>query len=623
MSGIFFEISFPGRRHMNVRPVAEPAERNGSHFSQPGLSAMDEVHCRKLFVQFVFLCCVFFLTGCTAFQKSVEPPGGQPPPSSADQEQGQPAAKSLPDVRGTGPFTQPADSDLPAPDDAASTASSADLLPLLTLVADRIAAYEGKMRQWKEFIAESSKIVRDEQFESRTAECQDQLQSLLAGYNRLHEQLISESSGRPVDMSVRGQLHRMEHADINFLESDCQRILQGFREPGGLIAATGTKLLEEIEKNIAGAMTAGDYEQVAALYEQMPKGEDIVPSFDTVLAYGNALLKLNRSREAGAVLQDLLNRIRRDKALDREFLLMQRIADIHFSLEEYAPAFEQYVHIINRYAGLGEYIDWARKQQSMINARNQQGAEVKSFAALMLADLTYNPDRDGFKVVRLAEEFVERFSESPAVPTVNRILFETRPAAEKWFDRKLQQLNQLKNEKKYAEALQLVEQLPLQELPPDKRTAVSAITDELIAARFQEGEARRLEQEAALEKTWDRGQEHLRAREYDQAIAAFTELLDTPYGERAREQIDEAANLSAREDRRKAAELFVRANSAADPQSRLNLLVESRRLLQDILVKYPDSDVVDKVRNNLDRIEQEIRTVDPSLLSAPATDVAP
>lgn len=582
---------------------------------------MNQLHCRKLLVRFVSLCIVFFLTGCTAFQKSVEPYRDQPP---ADRMREPPAAKPLPDVRGPEiPPPPPAVPEMPEPADVPATVSSAELLPLLTLVADRIAAYESKMRQWKEFISETEKVSRDEELGRKMTECRGQLQAVLEGYNRLHEQLIRESSGRPVDIPAREHLHRVEQADINFLESECQRILQGSRDSGGLIAATGRRLLEESEKNIAEAMAAGAYEQVAAIYEQMPRGEDLVPSFDTVFAYGGALLKLNRGKEAGSVFEELLDRIRKEEAMDREFLLMQRIADIHFSLEEYARAFELYVNIINRYAGLGEHIDWARKQQSMINARNQQGVEVAGFAALMLADLSFNPDRDGFKVVRLAEEFVERFPESPAIPTVNRILFESRSTAEKWFEQKMQRLNQLKNEKNYAEALQFIEQLPLQQLPPDKRASITGATDEMIAAQFQEAESRRLELETTLKKTWDKGQEHLRAREYDLAIEAFTELLDTPYGERARGQIDEAANLSAQEDRRKAAELFVRANDTKDRESRLKLLFESRRLLQDILVKYPNSDVADKVRNNLDRIEQEIRAVDPSLLSSPATGAAP
>jgi tetratricopeptide (TPR) repeat protein len=581
---------------------------------------MYQLLCRKPFVQLVFLFIAFSLTGCTAFQKSIEPYGESPPPS-ADRQEELEASKPLPDIPGADSPFVPSPEPETAPREAVDP--SAGFLPVLTLVADRIAAYEGKLRMWMEFRANAEKMGPDEELDIKIIDCQGELQSILDGYNQLHEKLIRESSGRPVDIPAREQLLRIGQDDIGFLESECQQIIQGPQESGGWLAATRQRVLEESEKNIGAAMAAGDYEQVVALYEQLPGGVDVVPSFDTVFNYGNALLKMNRSRDAGQVFQDLLKRYQQRDEMNREFQLMQHIADIHFSLEDYAKSFELYVNIINRYAGLGDHIDWARKQQSMINARNQRGEEVKSFASLMLAHFSYNPHRDGFKVVRQAEDFVDRFPESTAVPTVNRILFESRDIAEKWFAMQLQQLNRLKSENEYSEALQFIEQLPLQELPLDKRAYITDMTDELIAAQFQEAEAKRLELESTLKETWERGQEHLRAREYDLAIEVFAGLLDTPYGERAREQIEEAANLSAQDYRRKAAELFVRANDTSEKDGRLKLLLESRRVLQDILVKYPQSDVVDKVRNNLDRIEQEIMAVDPSLLSAPAADIAP
>ncbi|HHO48021.1 MAG TPA: hypothetical protein ENN06_06170 [Desulfobacteraceae bacterium] len=581
---------------------------------------MHQSLCRKPLIGLVFLLIAFFLTSCTALQKSIEFPGDRPPAPPADRQVEPAPPKQLPEIRADSPLSPP-----PGPEVRGDRTGPSELLPFLTLVADRIAAYEGKVRLWRDFRAEAEKMGPDEELGGKIDDCQAQLQSILDGYNRLHEKLILESSGRPVEMPAAEELPRIEHADIGFLESECQQIIQGSRESGGWIAGARRKLLEESEQNIAAAMAAGEYEQAIALYEQLPRGEDAVPSFDAVFNYGNALLKVGRPRDAGKVFQELLTRFRQKEEMDREFQLMQHIADIHFSLEEYAKAFELYVNIINRYAGLGEHIDWARKQQSMINARNQQGAEVKGFAALMLAHLSYNPDRDGFKVVRMAEEFVERFPDSNAVPTVNRILFESRDRVDKWFARQEQELNRLKSENKYAEALQFIEQLPLQEMPQDRREHITRTADELIAIQFQEAEARRLEQETILQETWARGQNHLRAREYDQAIETLSALLDTEYGERAREQIDEAANLSAQDDRRKAAELFVQANGTADRDARVRLLFESRRLLQDILVKYPQSDVADKVRNNLDRIEQEIMAVDPTLLTSPASgpDSAP
>jgi hypothetical protein len=80
--------------------------------------------------------------------------------------------------------------------------------------------------------------------------------------------------------------------------------------------------------------------------------------------------------------------------------------------------------------------------------------------------------------------------------------------------------------------------------------------------------------------------------------------------------MEETTRLAASEKRREAAELFVRAGNTDDIDQRIDLLFQSRELLQEILVKYPQSDLTEKVQNNLARIDEELRSIDPSLLSA-------
>ena len=103
----------------------------------------------------------------------------------------------------------------------------------------------------------------------------------------------------------------------------------------------------------------------------------------------------------------------------------------------------------------------------------------------------------------------------------------------------------------------------------------------------------------------------------------FTQLRDTSYDDRAVMQIAQAEQLAAQENRRKAAELFVRANATRETDKRIELLLESRELLLAILEKYPQSDLVEKVQRNLSRIEEEISAIDPALLeSLPEKDTA-
>lgn len=561
------------------------------------------------------------LSGCSVVKHRVEPysseRGGQAaevakvPPQVAMPGQGDRQAQgqiAVPQATGQEPqILQPP--------------SAEDLLPVLTQVDDRIAAYEEKIRAWEGFRAEAEKRTRTPELDEKIGTCQDRLNTIIGGYNQLHDQLIKLGSGQSPDSATMERYQDTSREDIAFLESECQMLIAGGQQAGSLLAGTAARGLEEGEKAIATTMAASDYPRVVSLYEQLPAVEGRKPSFESMYSHGQALLRTGREKEAGQVFSDLLQSLQQQNQVGREFQLMQLVADIQFGLEDYNNAFAGYVNIINRYAGLGENIEWARKQQTVISARNQQGDEVKGFAALMRAYLGFNQARDGFKVVLLAEQFLARFPESTVIPTVNRILFEARDSAEAWYAGNLQQIAQLRDEKKYAEALQILQNLPLPELPPEKKAQLQAMIDEMTTVQVQETQLRQVAEEGVLQETWAKGQNHLQLKEYEQAIAVFSGMLNTSYADRARSEINAAANLAAQEDRRKAAELFVQAGSAKEQATRVALLQQSRQLLQNILDKYPQSDLGEKVRKNLDRIENDLRAIDPALLTV-STPVA-
>jgi len=58
--------------------------------------------------------------------------------------------------------------------------------------------------------------------------------------------------------------------------------------------------------------------------------------------------------------------------------------------------------------------------------------------------------------------------------------------------------------------------------------------------------------------------------------------------------------------RKKAAELFQEADSEAEPAVKQGLLRSSKKLLEEILHKYPRSGMEDKVRRNLNSVEKEL-----------------
>jgi hypothetical protein len=553
------------------------------------------------------------VNSCAADKQSVDPyPDDSYTSSVARERSGEAGTVPMPVQEGSVVMAPVSDQTLP-PEAVLSKA----MLPLLTLVDDRIVAYEVKAEQWNTIIAEAATTKLDVEQQATLRDCQNQLTGILNGYNDLHQQLIGETNGQVADGYITERFLATERQDLNFLESPCQQIFMSGQQTDGWVGGTRDMLLEEKEREMQEKMASGEYQQVVELYLRLPLEEGRRPSYSASYAYGQSLLRIGRESDAAQVFQELLVGLQEQNQIEREFKLMQLIADIQFGMENYDRAFERYIDIINRYAGLGENIDWARKQQSVISVRNTRMIEVKNFAELMRSYLTYNAARDGFKVFLLATRYMQEFPESSMSPSVNHILFESRDRAEAWFALVLQRINVLKEESRYQDALQLIEQLPVHEMPVDKMQHLHSMTEELVAVNTEEEQTRRLEAEETMQEIWSKGQNYLQEKEYDRAIETFSALLETEYADRATDKIAEASQLAAQDDRRRAAELFVLSGKTVDRENRTALLLQSRQLLKGILEKYPQSGLLEKTEKNLERIEEEIRSIDPALLTEP------
>ncbi len=493
------------------------------------------------------------------------------------------------------------------------------LMPALTLINDRIYAYEQKLKAWKELNDRVATLNLGQEQVDRINSCRQKLQDILLGYNALHQRLLGKRSISSAQLLAGSSLLDLEKRDINYLESDCSRLpARGGRAPQW-IEGSRSSAVRKATDEIGEAAKKADYAQVIALYEKLPLGPGEKAPYEATYQYGIALMKNRREADARKVFSDLLASIRKKDQAQREFRLMRLLGDLNFGLGVYDAARDRYEEIMRIYKSLGEKNEWARQQLAALKVSDQQGEEVKAYAALLMSYLAYNPDRDGFKVVQQAEKFVQTYPYSPVSSSADHIVEESRRLAEKWFSDLMVRVDNLEKAKKFQEALLLIERIPRDILPLDKQEALKARTDELTTAESIAIETERLVKEQTLQENWNAAMTHLEAREYDKAIEAFKKLLGTSYDARARARIDEAARLAAQEDRQRAAELFVRANRTHDQQSRIKLLIASRNLLQGILVKYPQSELIDKVKRNLARIEEELKAIDPGLLAAPAT----
>ncbi len=567
--------------------------------------------CRVVFVP-VLLATTVFSGGCVADKQMIPPYQGRAQREAAMQQPGyeheQPVVEE-PVPAGRTPESPAPGLQITADDDL--------LLPLLTHINERIFFYEQKLAAWKPPTGQEV-VPGSTEPSSASEDCRRRMEGILSQYNALHRQILQKDSITTGDLLKGETLLNLEKQDFQFLESDCN-VSAAVEQAADRSQSTEQALSGRKAQEISEAYAAGDYEKTIREYENLLGETFRDPPYEVSLAYGKALVKTGRESDGRKVLKDLLARIRRNDQALWEFQLMQLIGDLDFALGTYDSARSQYDEIVNIYKELSEKNNWAKEQLSALNVADEQSEEVKAYSELLRSYLAYNPNRDGFTVVQKAETFVDTYPYSLVASSADHLVTISRKKAEQWYQNLLQQVNDLAAKEKYQEALLVLERVPRTILPLEKQQELAAKATELTTTEAITRETRQLAQEQQLQEDWNAGMTFLERKEYDQAIEAFNKLLDSSYGDRARARIDEAANLAAQEDRKRAAELFVRSNRTSDLESRKRLLLSSRQLLQDILIKYPQSDLVNKVQRNLQRIDKEINAIDPSLLSAPVT----
>jgi hypothetical protein len=492
------------------------------------------------------------------------------------------------------------------------------LLPVLSHVNERIFSYEQKLVVWRSLREKALLMnLEGERLEAINL-CGQQVEKLLAEYNDLHARLLGQDQVTTEYLLRSEMLLDLDKQDLEYLESECPRMSSG---DAAVIAPlpSGEEITSLQVEGIKAAYAIENYDQVILDYDRLFANSTQDAPYGLTYMYGQALRRTRHEAQARGVYKNLLAGLRQNDQALWEFKLMQLIGDLDFALGDYMPATDQYNGIVRIYDELRVKNDWARQQLAALNVAGEQEQEVKAYANLLRGHLTYNADRDGFIVVRQAEAFVSKYPYSLVSSSADNLVILSRQQAEEWYKAIVDEVDRLSAEGQFQEALLTIERIPRTILPIEKQQELASKSAELTTTEVIVRETKELADEQEVQGSWNAGMSFLELKEYDKAIESFSQLLGTSYDARAKARINEAAGLAAQDDRRRAAELFVRSNRTHDLESRKKLLLSSRQLLQDILIKYPQSDLIEKVERNLKRIDEEIMAIDPRLLSAPVT----
>ncbi|CAK8711550.1 Tetratricopeptide repeat-containing protein [Candidatus Electronema halotolerans] len=481
------------------------------------------------------------------------------------------------------------------------------LEPALATINGRVTSYEQKLQDWQK-LGSSQETLRLSPAEiEQLIVCRNTVAGLLEDYKGLQEQLLQTKSIEASRELLFTSLQEFKGNDLVYLEGDCPKLFEDFNSPARQRAAA----------------EAAPPEQTAV--EPLPAAQDdssseAVQKEDLGGQYKHdlALLRAGQRQKARRLFTELLAKARQQENQKLAVKVLAMLADLDFASRDYAAARLKYEELRRTDSSSDRY----GRQLAALAASVTKRDELDAYADLLLNCLTYNPDEDGFTVVQQAAEFMRLFPDSLLMEDADRLSQQISKEAEQWFADLLQKTEQWRAAGKEQAAAGRLEQVPLDILPLDKQELLRQKKEELLAAikpataedasfapdhAMQEAVPAPLpDPDDALQDLWDKGMLVLQQGKYDEAVSLFSKLSGTSFAVKAEAKIEEAERLAAEELRKKAAELFQEADSATEPAVKQALLRSSKKLLEDILRKYPHSGMEDKVRRNLNSVDKEL-----------------
>ncbi len=490
------------------------------------------------------------------------------------------------------------------------------VVPSAVYVNDRIYEYGRKLDRWKELDRQAVTKQLSEEEMAEMVNCFRQLQDVLNGYSELRSKMLQVQAVGDATRISNEEIFELQTNDIAFLETACGRLLADSADKsGGWSQREEGADLVQLETLIDRYAANKEYEQIVQVWSKIPESERSRTQLRTKILCGNALMYLYQEEKAAAIYQQVVDQMSQSDEQATDLVSLRRmLADLYTASGNYRSATAEYNKISEDYQKIGQQEEWSKLQLAMLDRSTDGSPELKEYSDLLRNYLGYMPVRDGYKLVWQAEKFQTSYPYSPVVSNVDIIKSSAIKDADNWFNGFINEVDKLVAEKNFAKAIGLLESISPDVIGPEKQLIIKAKNDELLLAEAVDHETGKMAMMQDLQNQWNNGMLLAKDGRYEEAIVVFNSLQDTEYSAKAEAKIKELSLEAAKEDRRKAADLFIRFTKTNDPESKKKLLVESRKLLKNILVKYPDVEIAPKVLGNIERVEQEMNAIDPTLV---------
>jgi tetratricopeptide (TPR) repeat protein len=487
-------------------------------------------------------------------------------------------------------------------------------LPTVSHVDRRMSLYGEKLARWETLAEQTMNLGLVERRPANWSECFTAMENLFQNYSRLLEEVLKQDLPTVREEELGVDPWQLYYDDIAYLEGDCEQV---FVTTAALVTGWDNRYkpasVQESEAAIGQYVDQGHYEQAIRTFQNL-RNDNPNQNFkeETRKMYGLALLKTGQLDKAGRELSKVLEGMPSSPEKRR---LRRLVADLLLASGHLEEAYANYRQLAEYYdSGRGDD-RWVTEQLALLEQRDLKNSPGLPLYLNVLQDfIGFNgrkiPEDMKAKVARLEEVYPA----SPLTGRARQMFGQIEDSLREWLKAEMAQVDLYLAARDFAPAKELLKGLldanlepPARELVESNLVNVTRLENEYILG------LRSLEDQNQAEK-WDRAVALLDSRKYDQAINEFSDLFNTDYDVPAREKIKEAMEAAATQMRRQAANLFVKARKTANYDEKKKYLEESWTLLNKIITHYPEARIIDKTRQNLALIEQQIEQFDSSLL---------
>jgi len=563
---------------------------------------------RRTATGIILLAVILFFTGCASTQTATSKKETDTAAPERTQQQPPPAKT----VKHAEPLNSSLISSKFQQEKTASVQKIAVSQADVEFVEQRLLAYEKKFRQWLEVADEIQESDGPGALPDDT-ECEQQFERILAGYSLLFERMLRNTTVS-IDKLYTVDPTRMQQLDIAFLESRCAELLGHDTMFADDFLAETEELpsFDQLEEQVADHLAAGNYQNTIFSYMQLLRlYPSRIPNFNTQYQFGLALQHTGQVEAAARYYNKMFSSAAQPIG---PASLQRQIADLLLAAGDPAAAIASYETLNNLNSSYAAEKKWADEQLAFLRNADPDSEEMIAYMKLLREFMTNDYKIHGAELNEKLYTFALDYAGNPITDNALRLKAFSESQLRFWFGQQLIKVDSLVAQKNFQEGLETLNQLSGYYLSLELQAVLKRTFYEVTLAEARETEAQRQLEEMALIDQWDSAVNLLDSQHYDTAILAFQAFQETEYADQAQAKITEAANLAAGQMRKEAASLFIKAGKTADIERKKELLLASHKLLKEILVSYPQTDLLDKVNQNISVLEEQIRRIDPALL---------